>query len=115
MLAQNGARIKVVLGQKERWDYAEFQVECEKAGQPVIPMNEWVQKVGMLTAGILRWPDVEPAQAYQNFVYEMNTLAAQAIHNQRVIQSQRPPSSRGIQPEPSSEEGCTTCGGGIVI
>lgn len=115
MLAQNGARINIVLGQKERWDYAEFKIECEKAGQSVLPISDWVQKVAMLTAGMLRWPGVIPEQAYQNFVYEMNTLTAQAIQEQRNIQAQRiPPNVPSVAVAPLDAD-CPTCGGGIVV
>ena len=114
MLAQNGARLAVVLGQTKRWNYAEFQIECEKAGQAALPIGEWAQKVGMLTAAMFRWPDVEPAQAYQNMVHEMNSMAAQAIQQQRSLQNQQATMNRSPQSVNSEKEDCPGCGGGIV-
>lgn len=115
MLSQNGARLKIVLAQKERWDYAEFRSECEKVGQPVLPLGFWVQKVAMLTAGMLRWPDAPPEQAYQNFVHEMNEQTAQANQEHRNNRAQSVPSPVMPSTPFGADPDCGGCGGGIVI
>lgn len=113
MLAQNGLRLKIILSQKNKWDYDEFKIECEKAGTTALPMGEWAQKAGMLSAAINRFPGFEPDQAYKNFIHEMNPSQAefQAREINRRISQDKQPISEAIVTK--AKPSC--CGGGASL
>lgn len=79
MLVNNAIKISIIVSQKDRWNYSEFVSLCEAARQPILPLGEWSQKVGMLTAAMFRRPDSPPEEAYRTFVNEINGSSGRTL------------------------------------
>lgn len=72
MTAYDGARLAIVVGSPDMFDYDLFCQACSNAGVPALQLGEWAQKIGMVQVALRRHPDLSPLEAYQRFVSEMN-------------------------------------------
>jgi len=65
--------IPIILSQKNVWDYVEFQILCEVAGLPTVPMGQWLFMVGTTMAATYRWPGINPEEAVKNLHIELQS------------------------------------------
>lgn len=106
MLQNNNQRLNIWLSQENRFDYKEFATACIQQSVPVLSINEFAQKTGMISVAMAEYPDLQPAEAYLELIKRMNSEQG---NNQQPVNSNT-----------QQKQGCSGCGkkiqdGGIVV
>lgn len=100
MMANNWQRLEIWVALKNKFDYDEFNNACATAGCESMPFPEFYQKAGMLSAAIVKYPDMPLPEAYLRVFFAPS------------------PQTPYIPTEPeilALSKGCGNCGGGKVI
>lgn len=107
MMANNWKRLNIWLALGNRFDYREFEEACGAAGVQALPALEFAQKAGMITCGMIHYPESPVAEAYLKFIAENQIAFPPTSSFQMVAQpdSGTPPMN-GAKP---------CCGGGKVV
>lgn len=98
MLGNNYARLNIVLGLADPYDYRGFLKGCEAQGVETMTFSTYAQKVEALLSAREQYPDLSPASAYLQHIED----------NRGVLQ---PPAPVGGA---TTTSGCSGCGGGKV-
>lgn len=98
MLGNNYARLNIVLGLADPYDYRGFLKGCEAQGVETMTFSTYAQKVEALLSAREQYPDLSPASAYLQHIED----------NKGFLQP--PPVLAGNK----SATGCGGCGGGRV-
>jgi hypothetical protein len=104
MLSNNDERLKIIMGMVNQFDYDLFKAICETSAIIPLGIAEYAQKVGMLNVGMVKSPDLSPADAYMKIVAIMNEEYQK--QSQKVVDP-------NFIPNPDKRD-CGGCGGGQV-
>jgi len=135
MMANDWQRLNIWLKLDNKFDYQAFGSACNAAGCEPQSAMEFAQKAGMVTAGMLAYPELPVAEAYLKFIAD-NQQAYTPPQRQQQPQPQQPPAVDGIPagykkekvtitfsdgrteeqeiltPDGTQKQGC--CGGGAI-
>jgi hypothetical protein len=70
MMANDWKRLNIWLATDNHFDYVEFSAACKAAGTEPQTAHEFAQKAGMVTAGMIMYPELSADQAYLKFINE---------------------------------------------
>lgn len=59
--------IEIIPLLKEPFDYEEYVAKCTDMGFDILPETSYPQKVGILKASIVKYPNLEPELAYMTY------------------------------------------------
>jgi hypothetical protein len=126
MMANNWQRLNIWLQCSNRFDYAEYTAACRVAECEPQSALEFAQKAGMISCGMIAYPELTVPDAYLRLISEnQNSIAPQeqvatTTNNQPTMKEvyvQFPDghTEKRMVPASNSAAGCSTCGGGKVL
>jgi hypothetical protein len=76
MMANDWQRLSIWLVMANRFDYTEFETACRTSGiEPQEPL-EFAQKAGMITCGMVAFPELPAPEAYLKFLQAVPSTPA---------------------------------------
>lgn len=125
MMADNWKRLNIWLKLNNRFDYTEFAAVCRAEGTEPQNALEFAQKAGMVSCGMVAFPELPVSEAYLKFIQDNQPAQAtqpgqsgpspQVEFKEVDVLFPDGHIEKRMVPVQQAESGCPTCGGGKVL